>query len=144
MGEVYRARDSRLSRDVAVKVLQETLTSSSAWKRFEREARAASALNHPNICAVHDVGEADGRPYLVMELLEGQTLRDYTGGRPAEPAAAIALGVQIADALEVAHAKGIIHRDIKSGNIMVTGRRHLKILDFGLAKYSEVATTAND
>src|SRR6185436_18288455 len=144
MGEVYRARDSRLSRDVAVKVLQETLTSSSAWKRFEREARAASALNHPNICAVYDVGEADGRPYLVMELLEGQTLRDYAGRKPAEPAVAIALGAQVADALEAAHAKGIIHRDVKSGNIMVTGRRHVKVLDFGLATYAAPVAEADE
>jgi serine/threonine protein kinase len=127
MGEVYRARDTRLARDVAVKVLQESLGSGTAtWERFEREARAASALNHPNICAVFDVGEAAGRPYLVMELLEGQTLRDHTGGRPVDPAAAIVLAAQVADALEAAHAKGVIHRDIKSGNIMVTGRRHVK------------------
>jgi len=139
MGEVYRARDTRLGRDVAVKVLQESLGSGKAWERFEREARAASALNHPNICAVHDVGEADGRPYLVMELLEGQTLRDYTGRQPAESAVVIALGAQIADALEAAHAKGVIHRDIKAGNIMVTGRRHVKVLDFGLAKYIAAA-----
>src|SRR6185312_7482864 len=85
MGEVYRARDTRLGRDVAVKVLQESLAGGEGWDRFEREARAASALNHPNICAVHDVGEADGRPFLVMELLEGQTLRDYFGRKPADP-----------------------------------------------------------
>src|SRR5205085_6120247 len=107
MGEVYRARDPRLGRDVAVKVLRESL-GGAVWERFEREARAASALNHPNICAVYDVGEAAGRPYLVMELLEGQTLRDYAGGKPTQPAAVIALGAQIADALEAAHAKGII------------------------------------
>jgi serine/threonine protein kinase len=138
MGEVYRARDSRLGRDVAVKVLQESLAGGdAAWERFEREARAASALNHPNICAVFDVGEADGRPYLVMELLEGQTLRDYTDRKPVDPAVVIALATQVADALEAAQAKGIVHRDIKSGNIMVTGRRHVKVLDFGLAKYAE-------
>ena len=136
MGEVYRARDTRLGRDVAVKVLRESLASGTIWERFEREARAASALNHPNICAVYDVGEAEGRPYLVMELLEGQTLRDYVDRQPAQPAVVIALGAQIADALEAAHAKGIIHRDIKAGNIMVTGRRHVKVLDFGLAKYA--------
>jgi tetratricopeptide (TPR) repeat protein len=144
MGEVYRARDTRLGRDVAVKVLRESLASGTVWKRFEREARAASALNHPNICAVYDVGEAEGLPYLVMELLEGQTLHDYAGRQPAQPAVAIALGAQIVDALEAAHAKGIIHRDIKAGNIMVTGRRHVKVLDFGLAKYAAEAGEADD
>src|ERR1041384_4945975 len=96
MGEVYRARDTRLGRDVAVKVLQESVGGTS-WERFEREARAASALNHPNICAVHDVGEAEGLPYLVMELVEGQTLRHYAGKQPVEPGVVIALGLQIAD-----------------------------------------------
>jgi serine/threonine protein kinase len=144
MGEVFRARDTRLGRDVAVKVLRESLASGTLWERFEREARAASALSHPNICAVYDVGEAEGRPYLVMELLEGQTLRDYAGRQPAQPAVVIALGAQIADALEAAHANGIIHRDIKAGNIMVTGRRHVKVLDFGLAKYAAVAAAAED
>src|SRR5438046_8216933 len=139
MGEVYRARDTRLGRDVAIKVLRESLVSGTVWKRFEREARAASALNHPNICAVYDVGEAESRPYLVMELLEGQTVRDYAGRQPARPAVVIALGAQIADALEAAHAKGIIHRDIKAANVMVTGRRHVKVLDFGLATYAAEA-----
>jgi len=143
MGEVYRARDARLGRDVAVKVLRESLAGSTAWERFEREARAASALSHPGICAVYDVGEAGGQPFLVMELLEGQTLRDYTGRQPAPPEVVIALGAQIADALDAAHAKGIIHRDIKAGNIMVTGRRHVKVLDFGLAKYAAAAAEAD-
>lgn len=137
--KVYVARDTRLDRDVAVKVLRESLAGGASWERFGREAHAASALNHPNICAVYDVGEAEGRPYLVMELLDGQTLRDYAGGLPAEPALVMALGVQIADALEAAHAKGVTHRDIKAGNIMVTGRRHVKVLDFGLAKYAAEA-----
>ena len=136
MGEVYRARDTRLHRDVAIKVLPETIAHGSAWERFEREARAASALSHPHICAVYDVGEADGRPFLVMELLEGKTLRDYIGKEPVQPAAAVALAEQIADALEAAHAKGITHRDIKSGNIMVIAREHVKVLDFGLAKHT--------
>jgi tetratricopeptide (TPR) repeat protein len=144
MGEVYRARDTRLGRDVAVKVLRESLASGTGWERFEREARAASALSHPNICAVYDVGEAEGRPYLVMELLEGQTLRDYAGRQPVQPAVVIVVGAQIADALEAAHAKGIIHRDIKAGNIMVTGRRHVKVLDFGLAKYAAAVAEAED
>ena len=140
MGEVYRARDTRLRRDVAIKVLPEAIAHGGAWERFEREARAASALNHPNICAVFDVGEADGRQFLVMELLEGKTLRDYLGKEPAEPATASALAVQIADALEAAHGKGIVHRDIKPGNIMVTGREHVKVLDFGLAKHASLNT----
>src|SRR6266550_3918479 len=93
MGEVYRAHDTRLRRDVAIKVLPQAIASGGAWERFEREARAASALNHPNICAVYDVGEADGRQFLVMELLEGKTLREYLGKEPAEPALATALAV---------------------------------------------------
>ena len=107
MGEVYLAQDSRLRRDVAIKILREAIARGDAWARFEREARAASALSHPNICAVYDLGEADGRPFLVMELLEGKTLLDYVGQDPAEPNTAIALGSQVADALEAAHAKGI-------------------------------------
>jgi len=140
MGEVYRAHDTRLRRDVAIKVLPETIARGGAWERFEREAHAASALNHPNICAVYDVGDADGRPFLVMELLEGKTIRDYLGKQPAEARTTIALAIQIADALEAAHAKGIVHRDIKPGNIMVTGREHVKVLDFGLAKHAPANT----
>ena len=134
MGEVYRARDPRLRREVAIKVLPETIARGGAWDRFEREARAASALNHPNICAVYDVGEADGRPFLVMELLDGETLGVYIGKKPVETKAALALARQIVDALEAAHSKGILHRDIKPGNIMVNARLHIKVLDFGLAK----------
>jgi serine/threonine protein kinase len=143
MGEVYRARDKRLLRDVAIKVLPQSVATGSAWERFEREARAASALSHPHICAVYDVGEADGRPFLVMELLEGKTLRDYIGKKPVEPEAVVALAEQIADALEAAHAKGITHRDIKSGNVMVIARDHVKVLDFGLAKYAATRVVAN-
>ena len=134
MGEVYRAHDTRLRRDVAIKVLREEVASGS-WGRFEREARAASALCHPHICSVFDVGESAGRPYLVMELLEGVTLREHIGKKPMEASAAVALGAQVAEALEAAHAKGIIHRDIKAGNIMVIGQGHVKVLDFGLARY---------
>ena len=134
MGEVYRARDSRLRREVAIKVLRESVASGGDWERFQREARAASALSHPNICAVYDLGEADGRSFLVMELLEGQTLRDYIGKKPVATEVVLALAMQITDALEAAHTKGILHRDIKPGNIMVNARRHVKVLDFGLAK----------
>jgi serine/threonine protein kinase len=134
MGEVYRAHDTRLRRDVAIKVLPEGIAS-GAWERFEREARAASALNHPHICAVFDIGEEAGRPFLVMELLEGQTLRETIRKQSLEVKDAVSFGAQIAEALETAHSKGIIHRDIKSANIMVVGQGHVKVLDFGLAKY---------
>ncbi len=143
MGEVYRARDSRLGREVAIKVLQHGFSNSDGWARFEREARAASALSHPNICAVYDVGEADGRPFLVLELIEGVTLRHYIDNQPMEASAVLAVGIQIADALEAAHAKGIVHRDIKSSNVMIAGRRHVKVLDFGLAKQTAVAEAAD-
>src|SRR5579862_3593500 len=117
MGEVYRARDTRLHRDVAVKVLPQAFATEVARERFLREARAASALNHPNICAIHDVGEADGHPFLVMELLEGTTLREHIGGKPLDIPATLHLSIQVADALDAAHSKGIVHRDIKPANI---------------------------
>ena len=141
MGEVYRARDSRLRREVAIKVLRESIAHGGDFERFQREARAASALSHPNICAVYDLGEADGRSFLVMELLEGQTLRDYVGKKPVAAEVVLALAMQIADALEAAHTKGILHRDIKPGNIMVNARLHAKVLDFGLAKQLVPAET---
>jgi len=134
MGEVYRAHDARLHRDVAVKVLPQAFSNRAAQERFQREARAASALNHPHICAVYDVGAAGDLHYLVMELLDGRTLRKQIGGGTLGIKDVLALGIQVADALGAAHSKGIVHRDIKPDNIFVTEGSNAKVLDFGLAR----------
>ncbi len=138
MGEVYKARDTRLGRDVAIKVLPAEFASDpERLRRFEQEARAVAALNHPNILAIHDVGSHDGAPYIVTELLEGESLRERLQGGALPVRKSVEIGVQIAQGLAAAHEKGIVHRDLKPGNVFVTNEAHVKILDFGIAKLAQ-------
>src|SRR6476469_10993529 len=134
-GAVYKATDIKLGRPVVIKVIPPELSSKEAnLKRFEREARLASSLDHPNICTIFDLDEVDGVHFIAMQHVEGRNVRQLVGGHPLELKSALLIGVQVTDALAAAHSRGIIHRDIKSGNVMVTPSGQAKVLDFGLAK----------